>query len=618
MDCKFEAWDGVVFGMGESWPWAATLQAKREGWKRVGSCRARVTFFVIGGRHDQARIPKLAIIVEAQRDGKGKVFKDATNLDNYPGLAEEAKPILKKCNGLPLAIVTIGGFLAKQPKTSPTWRKLNEHLSTELEMNQELGIIRTILMKSYDGLPYHLKSCFLYLSIFPEDYSISRRRLVHRWNAEGYSSEVRGKSMGEVVDSYFMELIDRSMILPVKEPSGSRKGISSCKLHDLREISISKAMEENLCFRMEEGCSLNNQGTVRHLAETNNQAATAIIKLSKLQHVRAGGPYNISSSSGDSYDEILFKVSDSNKLSMWMWTATLMDFCFSICGRKFMEEIEGDSNKRDLCTFYWCVVLPIMARLADPFAGIVVPRGIGKLKDLHTLGTVNISRGNLKAILQDIKRLTQLHKLAVTGINKKNCQEFCSTLAHLSRLESLSVCSWDDAGLRGCLDDLRLPPKNLQSLKLRGPLGKLPDSVAGLQNLVKLKLAFTRLTEADGTIQVLGKLPNLAILRLRYYSFKAEEPSCFTCCREALFPSLTVLDLGYLNGISSVEFQEGAAPRLELLYSNDEVSFSGLSSLRSLKEVTIGCHLYRPEWLEDVGGQLTRNPNKPVLKFREY
>jgi hypothetical protein len=80
-----------------------------------------------------------------------------------------------------------------------------------------------------------------------------------------------------------------------------------------------------------------------------------------------------------------------------------------------------------------------------------------------------------------------------------------------------------------------------------------------------------------------------------------------------------VLDLVYLNGISSVEFREGAAPRLELLYSNGEVSFSGLSSLRSLKEVKIGEHYrYRPEWLEDVRGQLTRNPNKPVLKFREY
>ena len=125
--------------------------------------------------------------------------------------------ILKKCSGLPLAIVTIGGFLAKQPKTPMEWRKLNEHISFELEMNPELGIIRAILMKSYDGLPYHLKSCFLYMSIFPQDYNIRRRRLVHRWNAEVYSSEVRGKSMREIADSYFMELIERSMVLPSKE-----------------------------------------------------------------------------------------------------------------------------------------------------------------------------------------------------------------------------------------------------------------------------------------------------------------------------------------------------------------------------------------------------------------
>jgi hypothetical protein len=133
--------------------------------------------------------------------------------------------ILKKCDGLPLAIVTIGGFLAKQLKTPIVWRKMNEHISAELEMNPELGIIRAILMKSYDGLPYHLKSYFLYMSIFPEDYNISRRRFVHRWKAEGYSSEVRGKSIGEIVDAYFMELIERSMVLPSKQSIGSRKGI---------------------------------------------------------------------------------------------------------------------------------------------------------------------------------------------------------------------------------------------------------------------------------------------------------------------------------------------------------------------------------------------------------
>lgn len=49
-------------------------------------------------------------------------------MDKHPELIEEARKILHKCNGLPLAIVTIGGFLAKQPKVAVVWRKLNEHI----------------------------------------------------------------------------------------------------------------------------------------------------------------------------------------------------------------------------------------------------------------------------------------------------------------------------------------------------------------------------------------------------------------------------------------------------------------------------------------------------------
>ena len=145
-----------------------------------------------------------------------QVFKKTTDLAmQYPELVEPAKLILKKCSGLPLAIVTIGGFLADQPsKTAVEWRKLNEHISAELEMNPMFEPIKTVLMKSYDGLPYYLKACFLYLSIFPEDQKISLRRLVHRWVAEGYSRGVRDKSAVEIAERYFVELIERTMILP--------------------------------------------------------------------------------------------------------------------------------------------------------------------------------------------------------------------------------------------------------------------------------------------------------------------------------------------------------------------------------------------------------------------
>ncbi|VAI63588.1 unnamed protein product [Triticum turgidum subsp. durum] len=197
-----------------------------------------------------------------------QVFKNRTTdlAEQYPALVEPAKLILKKCNGLPLAIVTIGGFLADQPtKTAVEWRKLNEHISVELEMNPKLEAIKTVLMKSYDGLPYYLKPCFLYMSIFPEDRNVSQRRLAYRWIAEGYA---RDKA---TTDRYFMELIERSMILPTQQSVCSIQGFDSCQLHDLiRDISIAESLEENLLFRLEEGCSLNTHGAVRHLAISSN------------------------------------------------------------------------------------------------------------------------------------------------------------------------------------------------------------------------------------------------------------------------------------------------------------------------------------------------------------
>jgi len=83
-------------------------------------------------------------------------------------------------------------------------------------------------------------------------------------------------------------------------------------------------------------------------------------------------------------------------------------------------------------------VFPTLASRRLNLFGVVVPRGVRKLKALCTLFVVNI-RGSEKAILQDIRKLTQLHKLAVTDISKKNCQELCSALVELSHLESLSM-----------------------------------------------------------------------------------------------------------------------------------------------------------------------------------
>uniref|UniRef100_A0A453GUS6 Disease resistance protein RPM1 n=1 Tax=Aegilops tauschii subsp. strangulata TaxID=200361 RepID=A0A453GUS6_AEGTS len=578
-------------------------------------------------------------------------------------------------------------------------------------MNPELEIIKAVLMKSYDGLPYYLKACFLYLAIFPEDYMILRRRLVRRWIAEGYSSEVRGKSMEEVLDGYFMELISRSMIMPSQQSIHSRKGIDSCHVHDLiREIAISKSMEENLVFTLEEGCSLNNHGTVRHLAVSSNwkgdqcefeniidlshvrsltvfgnwrpfyisekmrllrvldlegmwdlvdhhlqhigklvhlrylslkghadvfhlpnslgnlrqlqtldssgtsiiKLPRTIIKLVKMQHI-------VASDIGHRNANIFDDADEQSLMSLPIYSAgCCVSCCAPTCLAEHLELDDGAQlNRCDVCTAFCCSILPYYAAGGRNPGGIEVPRGIWKMKTLHTLRVVDISVG--KAALQDIKKLTRLRKLGVTGINKRNSQELCSAIARLSSLESLSLRSHEETGLSGRLDGLSSPPENLHSLKLRGNLVKLPEWIQGLKNLVKLKLEWSMISEHDAAIQVLGNLPNLATLRLLYESFVGEEV-CFSFCRGA-FPSLKVLQLYMITNLKSVGFEEGAAPKLELLQYESGFFcagvdlFCGLAYLPSLKEFM----LYRGHWektevVEHLRGQLAENENKPVLK----
>ncbi|KAK8451602.1 hypothetical protein SEVIR_6G236100v4 [Setaria viridis] len=387
------------------------------------------------------------------------------------------------------------------------------------------------------------------------------------------------------------------------------------KLHHLQYLSLRGCMG---IFRLPN--SLGNlkqlqtldikQTMIRNLPKT-------IINLRKLQYIHAKiiswGDVSYKEMASTFYED-LPRVLQNKACLLTLVSAS---FCV-LCYAPQLIDIEEDDviiDRRCLCTVFCCFMLPFIIRELQLY-GIVLPRGFRKLRLLRTLTGVNIAFG--KGILKEIKALTQLRRLAVTGIDKKNCGEFCSTLADLRCLESLTVHS--KPGLQGCLDGVSSPPKNLQSLKVSGNLVKLPEWIGGLNSLVKLKLHETMLSELDATIQVLGKLPNLAILRLLKNSFKGEELN-LTFHREA-FPSLVVLQLACIShDLRSVEFGEEATPKLELLsfigyypfaYKNAGM-FSGLASLPSLKEFMLD-NAYAVEFLTDVQDQLDGNPNGPVMK----
>jgi hypothetical protein len=153
-------------------------------------------------------------------------------------------------------------------------------------------MIKTVLMRSYDGLPYDLKASFLYLSNFPEDHIIQRKHVVARWIAEGFSRDTQHMTAEHVGVKNFDELLDRSMTFPSGLGGGSHGNtIDSCQLHDLiREICISKAREESFVFTLEEGCSVSSaQGAIRHLSISSNRKRDKDVmqRMLDLSHVRS-------------------------------------------------------------------------------------------------------------------------------------------------------------------------------------------------------------------------------------------------------------------------------------------------------------------------------------------
>jgi disease resistance protein RPM1 len=122
--------------------------------------------------------------------------------------------VLKKCGGLPLAIISIASLLAsyRSAEDIEMWERVSRSIGSHIESHPTLGGMRQLITLSYDYLPHHLKACMMYLSIFPEDYVIAKDRLLYRWIAEGLVTEKRGLTLLEVVEEYFNELISRNMI----------------------------------------------------------------------------------------------------------------------------------------------------------------------------------------------------------------------------------------------------------------------------------------------------------------------------------------------------------------------------------------------------------------------
>ncbi|KAL4567635.1 hypothetical protein LXL04_023224 [Taraxacum kok-saghyz] len=119
-----------------------------------------------------------------------------SNFDSYPALKPHGEGIVKKCDGLPLALIALGRLL----RTKIGEEEWKEVLNSEIwELGKRDEIVPALRL-SYNDLSSYLKLLFAYCSLFPKDYVFDKEELVLLWMAEGFLHQSStSKSMERLV-----------------------------------------------------------------------------------------------------------------------------------------------------------------------------------------------------------------------------------------------------------------------------------------------------------------------------------------------------------------------------------------------------------------------------------
>ncbi|KAF7850698.1 hypothetical protein BT93_L5099 [Corymbia citriodora subsp. variegata] len=145
----------------------------------------------------------------------------------HPHLLDIGNNIVKKCQGVPLLVKTMGSLLYTKDEER-YWAHIRD--SETWKLVEETKDILPILKLSYDHLPSHLKRCFATFSLFPRGYEIHSDFLVSLWMSLGVISSTTEKlSLEDVGVGYVKLLWKRSLIQEVKES----ESVLHFKMHDL-------------------------------------------------------------------------------------------------------------------------------------------------------------------------------------------------------------------------------------------------------------------------------------------------------------------------------------------------------------------------------------------------
>ncbi|KAF7849204.1 hypothetical protein BT93_L1084 [Corymbia citriodora subsp. variegata] len=454
-----------------------------------------------------------------------------------PHLENLSRQILKKCEGLPLAIVTIGGLLSTK-------------------------------------------------DVFPEDHVIECMRLIRLWIAEGFIEERERMTREEIGQRYLKELINRSLV-QIAETTLDRR-IRSCRVHDLmRESILSKSRDINfVSFASEQKVKLHEKVRRLSIQYTCNNALkqlnlpslrsllifeSATSCSSDEQFVPSGcrllRVLDLGGSSLHKFPQeipVLFhlkylslrrtKVSIIPRSIGKLQNLETLDLKHTLVSKLPME-INKLKKLHDLLVYSYAEKTRV--RPFHSITGFLAPRGIGALASLQKLCYVKAGGDRSKNTIQELGELCRLRRLGIVDLKTDDAEELCHSIEKMTDLRSLNVTAESESKVID-LDFLSSPPLLLRMLYIKGCLKKLPHWLPLLNNLARVHLRWSRLKSSP--LITLQNLPNLVELELDN-TFDGET----LVFEDRGFPKLKTLGLEHLENLRLVSMNGEAMPCLQTL-----------------------------------------------------
>ncbi|PNT73367.1 hypothetical protein BRADI_2g57534v3 [Brachypodium distachyon] len=529
--------------------------------------------------------------------------------------------ILRKCGGLPLAVISIASLLASKPCTKEQWESYRNHIGSALEDVPSVSNMQKIISLSYNDLPHYLKTCLLYLSMFPEDFVIPRDQLVRRWIAEGFISTCGGQRLEQVGECYYNELINRSMIMPATQ-EWDRRAVF-CRVHDvILDLIVSKSAEEKFVTAVgNNNHTLGPQDKACRLSldcrDQDNIVVSSSMVLSKARSFSIYGSSEHTPLLSDFQALRVINIEQNRKLEnhyfddigrlVQLKYLTLQEVNIS----KLPDQI-GELQQLESLELRWTGIKELpknivrLKKLKFLYASNVrLFEGIGNMQALQEVRYVKVDSSIPTTSLDELGNLAELRYLGIDWLvsdsssdQKSYTDSFVSCMDRLCRfkLRYLNIACDVENGisLDFLLDSWSPPPCLLENFVMRSAyyFPRIPEWASLLSNVTLLDININPVRPE--VLQVLGCLPSL--LSLSLYTREVAPGATLIICSSG-FQCLEEFEFYSWNiAMGPLVFEVGAMPKLEkfvfrlvarCIESPCGNFYLGLQHVRSLKHLLV-------------------------------